>query len=95
MCMTYKSLLELEMGITVRMNYSLQLFSKQISTHTPSLLNSIHIFNLTLCIAHTFLKWLSYLSGIDASAQTTSHEMTIPNDVSVFCFVFFMMLGLG
>lgn len=24
----------------------------------------------------------SYSSGIDASAQTSSHEMTIPNDVS-------------
>lgn len=29
-----------------------------------------------------FWNVFSCLSGIDASAQTTSHEMTIPNDVS-------------
>jgi hypothetical protein len=27
--------------------------------------------------------WLVDLGGMDASAQTSSHEMTIPNDVSI------------
>lgn len=31
-------------------------------------------------------RFLSLSAGLDASAQTTSHELTIPNDVSVLFF---------
>ena len=35
------------------------------------------------CCALNFLALFCLLAGLDASAQTTSHELTIPNDVSI------------
>lgn len=36
-----------------------------------------------VCCALNFLALFCLLAGLDASAQTTSHELTIPNDVSI------------
>lgn len=36
-----------------------------------------------VCFALNFLALFCLLAGLDASAQTTSHELTIPNDVSI------------
>lgn len=35
-----------------------------------------------VCCALNFFAVFCLLAGLDASAQTTSHELTIPNDVS-------------
>lgn len=47
---------------------------------TCSLYTSKDLLDLLLFTTVNVL--FSYSSGIDASAQTSSHEMTIPNDVS-------------
>lgn len=51
-------------------------------------------FNACRLILHSGHCWLSFLCllGIDASAQTGSHEMTIPNDVSTSKSLFLSLL---